>query len=87
MALKKKIKTKFGLDAEYWRVDHVRYSKEDGTLWATLAVYLDSDTAKEASQGFDSVEVIFKPESLNSDWRGLVYAEAKNTVLEGAEDC
>lgn len=87
MALKKTIKTKFGMDAEYWRVEHVRYLKEDGNIWAVLSVYLNADAAKISTSGFDSVEVNFIPESLNSDWRGLVYAEAKRTVLEGAEDC
>jgi len=87
MALKKQVKTKFNIDAEYWRVEHVRYLKEDGNIWALLAVYVNAEAAKVSTTGFDSVEVNFKPESLASDWRALVYAEAKQTELEGAEDC
>lgn len=87
MALKLKTKTAFGFDAEYWRVDHVRYLKEDNTIFAIFGLYLNAEAAALAKNGFQSVEVYFTPENFNTDWRILAYNKAKESVLSGSEDC
>lgn len=91
MALKKEIKTQYGINASYWRLQNISYNKGDNVLNFILSLFPCKDTAK--TEGVVSLEYrsfYFLPENedFQADIRKACYAHAKsNPEFVDSEDC
>lgn len=90
MALKKEVKTRHGIMANYWRLISFSYHKQENALTFCLGLFANEQLAKENADSFDVKHLIFEPqnEDFEADIRKACYAHAKAcSDLEGAEDC
>ena len=86
MALKKEVQTSFGILADYWRVDNLRYSKKEGKL----SCYLGLNATKDALQPLagESFEFTLSSEEAQGNLLALCYTKIKAEVefFKTAED-
>lgn len=90
MALKKSFLTVFKIEADYWRLNAISFSKPDNVIFFTLCLFPCHDTAADGAAPLESKNFSFNPE--NEDWeadiRKACYAHAKaSDEFADAEDC
>lgn len=90
MALKKTFKTIYGVEADYWRLNALSFSKPDNTIFFTLSLFASQENAADSVAALESRQLAFHPE--NEDWeadiRKACYAHAKaSDEFQDAEDC
>lgn len=90
MALAKEIETQFGITASYWRLDNIRYLKQENILSFSLMGYPSSEISQiENVTPLENRGFSFVP--TNANWTGDIrvacYSIAKDSAeFEDAED-
>ncbi len=93
MALEKKIKTKYGIDLNYWRVvsgSEILYGVDEGKTNYILAGWKNAEDRIAGYEPLQRVNVTLS-QNYKDDWQGL-YTEVKTTevndviIFEGATD-
>lgn len=89
MALKKETLSKYGINAEYWRLDNIRYSKEENLLSFSLMGYPSKEVSQANATPLENFGYSFEP--TNPNWTGDIRVACYNLAktqpeFEGAED-
>jgi hypothetical protein len=91
VALKKSTLTQYGVTGEYWRLDNMRFSKQENVLYFSLLLYPNSQTAQMIDV-FPLENKGFSFEPTSEEWSGDIRVACYNfakqdSEFEGAEDC